>query len=401
AERPMRREHENLLLEWNQALLRSERAKLWMSSLHSLTGYSLAILLVFRHLDGSEGVGQILLLAYWALSLQVIGEGLTVVARQIPTYRNITRRLLEPLGIAADEQRDRPVAEASSTHRESEADDTGRVGVEVRLQGVQVVAGGHQVLGGVDLDVAAGEHIAVVGPSGAGKSSLVGLLLGWHEAAAGRVQVDGVDLDAQSLARLRHSTAWVDPAIQLWNRPLLTNLRYGTRGEADGRIGAAIDTALLRGLLEKLPQGMQTPLGESGALVSGGEGQRVRLARALLRQDARLVVLDEPFRGLDRSQRRELTERARRWWRSSTVFYISHDLAETQAFDRVLVIEGGRISESGRPADLKADSASRYASLLAAEAAVRRELEHGAAWRRWRVADGRVWEAETGGSDGP
>ena len=391
AERPMRREHESLLLEWNRALLRSERAKLWMSSLHALTGYSLAIWLVFRHLAGSEGVGQILLLAYWALSLQVIGEGLSVVARQVPTYRNITRRLLEPLGIEVESEPPvSPGARASADRSEGRAAEAS--GVTVSLEAVRVMAGGHLILDGVDLEVAAGSHVAVVGPSGAGKSSLVGLLLGWHEAAAGRVRIDGGDLDADRLAQLRHETAWVDPAIQLWNQPLLANLRYGSRGEADTRIGGAIDTALLRGLLEKLPQGLQTPLGESGALVSGGEGQRVRLARALLRPNARLVILDEPFRGLDRTQRRQLTRRARRWWRQATLFYISHDLAETRHFDRVLVIEGGKVTESGRPGELAADPESRYAVLLAAEESVRRELAKGAEWRRWRIGDGGVTE---------
>ncbi len=384
AERPMRREHESLLLEWRTALLRSERAKLWVDGAQALAGYGLAIWLIFRHLAGSEGVGHVLLLAYWALYLQVIGENVAMVGRQIPHYRNVTRRLLEPLGI---DESPEPEPEPAVTLRQ----DSSRA-VQVTLEGVRIVAGGHLILDDVDLDVEPGSHVAVVGPSGAGKSSLLGLLLGWHESAAGRVLVDGEELDAERLTALRHQTAWVDPAIQLWNRPLLENLRYGSGGESDDRLGGAIEAALLRGLLEKLPRGLQTPLGEGGALVSGGEGQRVRLARSLLRPEARLVILDEPFRGLDRTQRRELTGRARDWWRRSTLFYISHDLAETRAFDRVLMLEGGKITESGPPAELEARPGSRYASLLAAEQRVRQELEAGAAWRRWRVGDGELQE---------
>ncbi len=388
AERPMRREHESLLLEWRTALLRSERAKLWVDGAQAFAGYGLAIWLIFRHIEGSEGVGHVLLLAYWALYLQVIGENVAVVGRQIPHYRNVTRRLLEPLGMdEAPEPASPEPAPGGRLALQSEAH-----GAAVSFVHVRIVAGGHLILDDVDLDVEPGSHVAVVGPSGAGKSSLVGLLLGWHEPAAGRVLIDGEELDAARQASLRHEAAWVDPAVQLWNRSLLENLRYGSDGEGDHRLGGAIETALLRGLLEKLPRGLQTPLGEGGALVSGGEGQRVRLARSLLRPEARLVILDEPFRGLDRSQRRELTRRARDWWRRSTLFYISHDLAETRAFDRVLVIEGGKLTESGPPAELAARPDSRYAALLAAETRVRQELEAGAKWRRWRVGDGELRE---------
>ena len=88
-------------------------------------------------------------------------------------------------------------------------------------------AAGHTILEDVDLHIDAGSQVAIIGPSGAGKSSLVGLLLGWHRAAAGRILIDGHPLDAMRLDRLRDETAWVDPAIQLWNRPLARNLLYG------------------------------------------------------------------------------------------------------------------------------------------------------------------------------
>src|SRR5262249_24969250 len=152
------------------------------------------------------------------------------------------------------------------------------------------------ILDGVDLAIEAGSRVAIVGPSGAGKSTLVGLLLGWHAPAAGRVLVDGAPLDAGRLDELRRDTAWVDPAVQLWNAPLLQNLLYGAPPDAGGLLGPAVEASDLRPLLEDLPAGLQNPLGEGGGLVSGGEGQRVRLGRALLRPEARLVVLDEPFR---------------------------------------------------------------------------------------------------------
>src|SRR5262249_38763847 len=100
-------------------------------------------------------------------------------------------------------------------------------GVALNFENVSVRAGGHLILDNFDLRIEPGSHVAVVGPSGAGKSSFVGLLLGWHRAAGGRVTVDGAELTTERLARLRSETAWVDPAIQLWNRSFIDNLRYG------------------------------------------------------------------------------------------------------------------------------------------------------------------------------
>lgn len=153
-----------------------------------------------------------------------------------------------------------------------------------------------------------------------------------------------------------------------------------------------IEQADLFGVLERLPEGLQTPLGESGGLVSGGEGQRVRLGRALGRQKARLVILDEPFRGLDREKRRLLLRRAREYWRGATLICITHDVGETQAFDRVVIIENGRISEDNAPAQLAARPDSRYNALLAAEQEVRQTLWEGAAWRRLWLEQGRLRE---------
>jgi ATP-binding cassette subfamily B protein len=252
-------------------------------------------------------------------------------------------------------------------------------------------------LEGIDLNIEAGSHVAIVGPSGAGKSSLVGILLGWHRPATGRILVDGAPLDGQHLERLRRETAWVDPAVQLWNRSFLDNLRYGTPSDAPLPLGQVIEAAHLRSVLEKLPDGLQTPLGEGGALVSGGEGQRVRLGRAMLRPGVRLVILDEPFRGLDRERRREMLTRAQELWRDVTLICITHDVGETISFERVLVIEHGRIVEDDAPACLFERPDSRYRALLEAEEAVREGLWSGDTWRRLRLEGGRLVEDQPSG----
>ena len=137
---------------------------------------------------------------------------------------------------------------------------TGTRGVAITLEEVHVRVAGHTVLAGINLTIDPGSHVAIVGPSGAGKSSLVGTLLGWYRPS-GEIRIDDVPLDSQRLAQLRHETAWVDPAVQLWNR-LLDNLSYGAPADPSLPIGQVIAQAHLRSILERLPDGLQTRLGE-------------------------------------------------------------------------------------------------------------------------------------------
>jgi ATP-binding cassette subfamily B protein len=202
------------------------------------------------------------------------------------------------------------------------------------------------------------------------------------------VLVDGRPLAGSELARLRRHTTWVDPTVQLWNKPLLDNLRYGMEGERKS-IGDAVEAADLDEVLARLPMGLQTGVGANGALLSGGEGQRVRLARGICRGTPSLVILDEAFCGLERARRSALLFAARRRWQSATLLCITHDIAETLSFSRVLVIEGGTIVEDGAPEALAAEAASRYAHLLAAEKRALARLT-GSEWRRFRVESGYV-----------
>jgi ATP-binding cassette subfamily B protein len=124
--------------------------------------------------------------------------------------------------------------------------------------------------------------------------------------------------------------------------------------------------------------------------LSGGEGQRVRFARGLLAPNPRLVLLDEPFRGVDRAQRARLLAAARRSWSRATLLCVTHDITETLEFARVLVIEAGRVVEDGAPAQLAARASSRYAALLRSERALLEELFGGSKLRRVRLEDGRL-----------
>jgi hypothetical protein len=185
----------------------------------------------------------------------------------------------------------------------------------------------------------------------------------------------------------------VDPAVQLWNRSFLDNLYYGTSSDPLRPLAEVIDTAELRSLLEVLPEGHQTVLGEGGGLVSGGEGQRVRFGRALLRPGVRLVILDEPFRGLDRTQRSRLLVRSRELWKDATLLYVTHDVAETLAS---IACSSWRTSGGGRRSrDLSQRRNSRYRLLLESDQEAR-GLWSEKGWRRLHLDGGRLHEADLG-----
>jgi ABC-type bacteriocin/lantibiotic exporter with double-glycine peptidase domain len=384
AERPIRLEHEALLVEWARAGFRLQRLAAGVEAVQLSCGFALSIWLLFDHLSRSREVGGVLLLIYWALNLPMLGEEIAQIAWQYPSFRNTTLRLLEPLGALEEERAS--VAEAGPPPIRAQA-------MTVHLDRVSVRAAGHTILEEVSVEIPSGAHVAIVGASGAGKSSLVGLLLGWHRAADGRILIDGQPLEAAGLQALRRDIAWVDPSVQLWNKPLVENLCYGSPDAARQRVGAAIDMAGLMRVLRKMPSGLQTPLGESGSMVSGGEGQRVRLGRAMLRPGVRLAILDEPFLGLEREQRRELLRRARQLWNDATLLCITHDVSETRDFERVLVMEHGRVVEDGSPAELAHRQHSRYRQMLDAEESVLKGLwEEDHLWRHLTLVDGRLVE---------
>lgn len=388
AETAIRREHEALLVDWARAGFGLQRAVVAVEGAQLVAGFGLAVWLLFDRLGRGGDPGSALLLAYWALNLPVLGQDLAHAAWQYPGHRNLTLRLIEPLG-ALEEPGDSTIDRRPPTRAVGDGSRRPRPGVMIQADHVSVRAAGHTILHDVSLAIPAGTHVAIVGASGAGKSSFVGLLLGWHRPATGSLVVDGEPLDRNALDRLRRETAWVDPTVQLWNRTLLENVQYGSGG-GGASLTAAINAADLREVLERLPEGLQTMLGEGGGLISGGEAQRVRLARGGMRENARLVILDEPFRGLERDRRREFLHRARILWRDATMLCITHDVSETLAFDRVLVVAEGRIVEDGRPATLAVQPDSRYHALLEGERIVREELWNDASWRRLLLKNGRL-----------
>lgn len=397
AERSLRRQHESQLLEWIHSGREYYALANYVRAFGALLYSGFAILMVMNYISKGGEPGEILLLFYWTLSLPSLGQSLAIMMQQYPMQRNRVLRLLEPLS-APDEET--AWAQTAQPERQAAPEANGSGPVGIRMENVLLQLGGHTILEDIDLEIQSGEHVAVVGPSGAGKSSLVGLLLGWHRPVSGQIRIDGEILDGKNLPRLRRETAWVDPAVRLWNRSLYDNLRYGGERGSGSTLAAALKESNLLEVVERLPEGMKTELGEGGGLVSGGEGQRVRLGRALLRSNCRLAILDEPFRGLDRTHRRELLRQARQHWQDATLICITHDMSETLAFPRVLVIENGRVVEDGDPGELNSRPDSRYHELLEAEQAVRQGLWESTQWKRFSLEGGKLYEQDPGAIPG-
>lgn len=440
AERSVRRQHEAQLAAWACDHRRLAAAEAAVDSLLQLLLTVLAVALLLGHLARHGSDGGVLLLFYWTMCLCELGPALArTTAARYPPLRSTFLRLLEPLAASDDpalaragspgyspaargrcrpgqevvapararagsgEEARRSAPTPASAPAPAPAPALATAGASLRYAAVSVRMAGQAVLDNVDFTVAPGEHVAIVGPSGAGKSTLLGLLLGWAAPAAGRLLVDGEPLSGEALAQLQRGTAWVDPAVRLWSGTLLANLCYGVppleqsarpaghaAGLPPGMIGRAIRQAGLVDLLAALPAGLQSDLGDGGCLLSAGEGQRLRFARAALARQVRLAILDEPFRGLDRAHRRHLLALTRRLWAGATLLCATHDLAETRDFDRVVVLDGGRLVEDASPAVLAARPGSLYGSLLAAEEAVRRRLGADPTWRCLRLAAGRL-----------
>ena len=387
AERAVQREYEGNLVQLRQIQLDLHTAELGNWLVNQLLSYGLmALLLLVYALRGGHSA-NLLLFFYWGFTLDRLALEFMVMIFTYLGQQSKALRFLELLN-APKEPDLAPSSEGEEMSREPVSQ---AKGIEIEFVAVNVEIAKRTVLCDINLTIEAGSQIAIVGSSGAGKSTLVGLLMGWHFPTTGKILVDGKILSYDVLQTLRTQIAWVDPAIQLWNRSLLDNLHYGTQGAR--RVGASIiKQADLLGVLERLPKGLQTPLGQEGRFLSGGEGQRVRFGRALGRPDARLVILDEPFRGLDREKRRTLLARARRYWPQATVICVTHDISMTQDFERVLVIENGQIIEDSAPSALMAQPSSRYRALLSTEEAIREKLWRDERWRRLWLEEGQLLE---------
>lgn len=203
-----------------------------------------------------------------------------------------------------------------------------------------------EVLSGISFHAEPGQKIALVGPSGSGKSTIANLIPRFYDVTAGAIKIDGHDIRDVTLASLREQIGIVPQDTALFNTTIEENIRYGRLDATAEEVEAAVRAANAEEFVRQLPQGLQTPIGDRGLVLSGGQRQRIAIARALLK-DPRILILDEATSALDTESEQLVQAALERLMIGRTAFIIAHRLTTIQDADHILVIDRGRIVESG------------------------------------------------------
>lgn len=231
----------------------------------------------------------------------------------------------------------------------------------VRFENVSFAYQDQPTLHSVTLDAPAGQTIALVGSTGAGKTTVLSLLARFYETTAGRITIDGMDVASLSKPSLRDHLGYVTQEPFLFNGTVRENLLLGKRDATDDELWAALEAAHAESFVRMLPDGLDTNVGERGVKLSGGEKQRLSIARALLK-NAPILLLDEATASVDSETERQIQDALDRLMRNRTAFVIAHRLSTIQNADRIYVLEKGEVIEQGTHAALLAEN-GKYAEL--------------------------------------
>ena len=224
----------------------------------------------------------------------------------------------------------------------------------LRFEGVRFGYEGSTSLAlkGIDLAIKPGETVALVGGSGGGKTTLANLIPRFYSVTDGRILLDDIPIESLKLESLRRQIAWVSQQVMLFNDTIANNVAYGSRrGASEADVRAALEAAYLTEFVASLPDGINTMIGDNGIRLSGGQRQRLSIARALLK-NAPILVLDEATSALDNESERFVQAALDKLMHGQTTLIIAHRLSTIEKADRILVLDDGRIVESGTHAEL-------------------------------------------------
>ncbi len=248
------------------------------------------------------------------------------------------------------------------------AGDAGRLKGDIEYRAVAFgYRDGRPIFDGLDLSVKAGETIAFVGPSGAGKTTICSLLPRFYEVTGGTIAIDGTDIRDMTLKSLRSNIGIVQQDVFLFAGTIRENIAYGRLEASEAEIVEAARRARLDDVIASLPDGFDTIIGERGVKLSGGQKQRLAIARIFLKNPP-ILILDEATSALDTETERAIQQSLAELSAGRTTLVIAHRLATIANADRILVVDEGRIVESGSHAELIARKNGRYRNLQAAQA---------------------------------
>jgi ABC-type multidrug transport system fused ATPase/permease subunit len=341
------REHARASLAANVRLMAIQTGAQAVAGTLMAAGAAAVVFLAARRaLEGYVTAGDVVLTAAYVTMLYRPLETLTYTAGTIQSATAGARRVLALLDTKPD-----------VTDARNALPLPARAHGHVSFDGVTFAyRDGHPVLRDISLDVRPGETVALVGASGAGKTTLASLLLRFYDPSSGRMSLDGHDLRALTIASLRRNVALVLQEPVLFGATIRENIAYGRPGASDDEICAAARAAGAHDFITAFPRGYETSIGERGVMLSGGQRQRLSIARAFLK-DAPILILDEPTSALDAETEAALLQTLRRLMRGRTTLIIAHRLSTVRDADRIVVLQAGRIVESGTHEDLLARDA--------------------------------------------